>query len=89
MSLRCLSACSPPGVDASEARRLFPPQLTPRMRLPLSTQRAIAAAVQARDWSEVLRLKEMFVLALQRQVAELEADALQPRKVQKVNALAK
>jgi hypothetical protein len=59
------------------------------MRLPLSTQRALAAAVQARDWSEVLRLKEMFVLALQRQVAELEADALQPRKIQKVDALAK
>ena len=59
------------------------------MRLPLSTQRALAAAVQARDWSEVLRLKDMFVFALQRQVAELEADALQPRKVQKVDALAK
>ena len=71
------------------ARRLFPPQLTPRMRLPLSTQRAIAAAVQARDWSEVLRLKEMFVLSLQRQVAELEADALQQRKIQKVDPLAK
>ena len=75
LPIRCLSACSPPGVDASEARRLFPPQSTPRMR--------------ARGWSEVLRLKEMFVFALQRQVAQLEADALQPRKVQKVNPSAK
>ena len=57
------------------------------MRLPLSTQRALAAAVQARDWSELLRLKEMFVFALQRQPAE--RDAVQPRKIQKVDPSAK
>ena len=66
---------------------MFPPQLTPRMRLPLSTQRALAAAVQARDWSEVLRLKEMFVFSLERQVHEEEA--AQQCKIQKVNALTK
>ena len=82
-----MSARSPPGIDASVARALFPPQRTPRVRLPLTTQRALAAAVQARDWSEVLRLKEMFEFLLERQMNEEEA--VQQRKIQKVDASAK
>lgn len=69
------------------ARNLFPPQTTPRIRLPQGTQREIAVAVRARDWKRVAQLKEMFEFSLEQQMEEEEE--AQQRKIQKIDALKK